>query len=105
MRETKPFENLVERDVKVWCEVEVGAQQVGINLASRSLVNGRSKVPAVTCMDGTLRTINQPTQQPCSRKHLIDSHCVESLSEQSRAERSHLVFREHILSRQVMNAE
>jgi hypothetical protein len=98
--------DFVEGDVEVWREVEVGEWRLRMNWASaNSLVNGRSEVPAFSCMQSTPRTANQPTQQPSSRKHPVDSLCEQSLSEQIRAERRHLVKCELIHSRRVTNAE
>jgi hypothetical protein len=102
---SQPFENLVERDVKGWCEVEVEEEATCNEVGVASLVNFRSKVRDVSRLETTPRTANQPTQQACSPKNPIDSHCMESLLEQSRVERRHRVYRELILSRQETVAE
>jgi hypothetical protein len=65
----------------------------------------QSKDPDVSCLKTTPKTVIQSTQQACSRKRAIDSHCMESLLEHSRAERRHLVKYDLIVSRQVANAK
>jgi hypothetical protein len=59
---------------KCGAKLKVENRRVRIKWASaNSLVKGRWRVPAFSCMESTPRTANQRTKQPSSRKHPLDS--------------------------------